>query len=71
MNLLYCSFEVSYFPLRSVIWNHVQFPDDIRDSHKYWEEFGASGYVIDKLIFRLSHEDPWFKSDNSSVLSFL
>ena len=68
---LYCTFGVREFPLLYVIWDKVAVKPEAEEPIKGSHSHGTSGSVLDKLIQRISHTHPFFKSDNASVYSML
>jgi hypothetical protein len=65
------TFGVRTCPLLYVIRDNTAVVPDENDPLIPGSSFGSSGSVLDELISRLSHTDPLFKSDNSTVYSLL
>ena len=70
-DFLYRSYGVRTCPLSYVIRESVDVPLEADDPLNAGEAFGQSGSVVDKLIARLTHNDPLYKSDNAKVYSLL
>ena len=46
-------------------------PVEIEDPLVNGKAYGSSGSIIDELIARLTHNDPFYKADNASVYSMM
>jgi hypothetical protein len=68
---LYRTYGLRKTPLLYVIRDTVLPLEEASDPLQPSKAYGISGTVIDELIYRLSHDDPLFKSDNAMVYSML
>lgn len=68
---LFRTYGIRKTPLLYVVRENPAIPDEAADPLLQGKAYGQSGSVLDELIARLDHNDPLFKSDNSSVYSML
>ena len=68
---LYCTYGLRKAPLSYVVRDDDDIPDEADDSLTQGKAYGKTGLVPDEMIKILDHDDPWYKSDNTSVYLML
>ena len=68
---LYRTYGLRKAPLPYVVRDDVDVLDEADDPLKQGKAYGEAGLVLDKMIKRLDHDDPLYKSDNALVYSML